>query len=343
MQRYSLLLLITLLLLPSLVFSQGEVSKKGATAANFLKLDVGARAVALGGAYTALSNDGAAMHYNPAGLADVEKIGLTYHNVDLYVDIRQQFFGLVIPFGEANTIGFYTNYVDMGTIERTTTADPDGWGQNIYAHSAAYGITFARRLTDRVLFGVGVKYAIEKIWNESAVGASVDFGAIYEPGVGGLRMGLSIKHLGPEMRMDKGPALTFYKQPNTSYPGQREIAARLETDKYPMPVTFSVGVAFDFVGPTSVVMANDANRFSVITEVNDAFDAPIRSIFGLEYEWNNLLSLRGGIKQNYDVHRYSFGGGLKIPVRNSELVFDYAYADYGDLDGIYVTSIELRF
>ena len=39
--------------LTSFVFSQ-EVTRVGATSANFLKLEVGARAVSLGGAYTAV-------------------------------------------------------------------------------------------------------------------------------------------------------------------------------------------------------------------------------------------------------------------------------------------------
>lgn len=340
-RKYIVPLLI--LLLPTLVLAQSEVNKEGTTAANFLKLEVGGRAIALGGAYTTLADDGTAMHYNPAGLADFTKLALTYHSTNLYAGIQQQYVGMGVPFGDANTIGVFINYVDIGEIEQTTITDPNGNNRHVSASDVAYGVAFSRRLTDRVLFGMTVKYVQEKIWHEKAQGVAADFGAIYEPGFGGLRIGMAIKNLGPEMKMDEGPAITFSKEPSETYPGQRPIPSKYIMDSYALPTTFSMGVAFDFVGPTSVIMANDMHRLSVVSEVSDAFDAPLRSIIGGEYMWNDMLALRGGVRQNYDLFNYSFGGGLKIPVANSEIVVDYAYADYGDLDGIYVTSLELRF
>ncbi|MCH8286353.1 PorV/PorQ family protein [candidate division KSB1 bacterium] len=344
MQRFILVVLVLCLLVPVTVMGQEDVNKTGSTAANFLKLDVGARAIALGGAFTALATDGTAMLYNPAGIADFTKLTFMYHNIDLYADIRQQVIGLTVPIGAASTFGIYVNYVDLGSIERTNTVSQNGGlNQLIFSSNVSYGITFARRLTDRVLFGVAAKYVKEKLWNESATGISFDFGTIYEPGIGGLRLGLAIRHLGPEMRMDKGPGTTFFKQQESLFPGNRELEARFITQKFAMPISFVSALVFDLVGPTSVLAAHDIHRLSIITEVSDTFDAPIRSIFAFEYEWNSMLALRSGIKQNYDLFEWSFGGGLKIPLRNSDLIFDYAYADYGDLEGVYVTSIELRF
>ncbi|MFC1513931.1 PorV/PorQ family protein [candidate division KSB1 bacterium] len=344
MQRFILVVFILALLIPVAAFGQGEVNKTGVTAANFLKLDVGARSIGLAGAMISQANDGSTMIYNPAGIAGFDKITFTYHNIDLYADIRQQFTGVVVPFGEANAIGFFVNYVDLGYIFRTTIEEQNGQAdQFIFNSNIAYGLTFARQLTDRVLFGVTAKYAVEKIWTESAVGVSFDFGTVYEPGVGGLKLGLAVKHLGPDMRMDRGPAATFYKVVEDAYPQNRTIPARLITDKYRLPTTFTAGASFDFIGPTSVLMANDVHRFTFVSEVNDAFDAAIRSITALEYEFDNMVSIRGGTRQNYDLFSWSMGGGLKIPVGNSELLFDYAYADYGDLEGVYVTSLEIRF
>lgn len=344
MQRFLLVVLVVSLLIPGVVFGQEEVNKVGATAANFLKLEVGARAIGLGGAITSVVEDGTAMLFNPAGIATIGKPTLTYHNVDLYVDIRQHFTGLIVPIGLDMSIGFYINYVNLGHIYRTDiNMQRRERGQYVFSSNSSYGMSFARRLTDRVLFGVSFKYILEKYWNSSASNFAADFGVIYEPGVGGLKLGLAVKHLGPEMKIDKGPDFTFFKIQEENFPGNRQLPSRLILDKYPLPTTFSGGVAFDFVGPTSMIMPHDVHKLTVMSEVSDAYDAPLRTIVGVEYVWNDVLSFRGGSKQNYDTFKYSFGGGLKFQIMNSDLIFDYAYADYGDLEGVYVTSIELRF
>ena len=53
------------LLMSVLPFSQ-TVSKTGTTAAQFLKIGIGARALAMGGAYSAVSDDATALYWNPA-------------------------------------------------------------------------------------------------------------------------------------------------------------------------------------------------------------------------------------------------------------------------------------
>ncbi len=45
------------------------VDKTGTTAAKFLSIDIGARAVGMGGAFTSIANDATAMYWNPAGLS----------------------------------------------------------------------------------------------------------------------------------------------------------------------------------------------------------------------------------------------------------------------------------
>ena len=57
------------LALPTIPFSAGP----GTTAANFLKIGIGARGVAMEGAFTTLANDGTALYWNPAGLAQIDE------------------------------------------------------------------------------------------------------------------------------------------------------------------------------------------------------------------------------------------------------------------------------
>nr|HPI73656.1 hypothetical protein [bacterium] len=46
-----------------------DVSGVGTGAAAFLEIGVGARAMAMGGAYTSIANDATALYWNPAGIA----------------------------------------------------------------------------------------------------------------------------------------------------------------------------------------------------------------------------------------------------------------------------------
>ena len=57
-----------LFLVPSLLYSQFGVSKVGTTAAQFLKIGVGARAIGMGGAFVAVADDATAIYWNPAGI-----------------------------------------------------------------------------------------------------------------------------------------------------------------------------------------------------------------------------------------------------------------------------------
>jgi len=323
-----------------------EVNKVGTTAANFLKLEVGARSISLAGAFTAIANDASALYWNPAGIAYLNNITATYNNTNLYAGIQHQFVGIVIPLGLNNSIGVSFNYVDIGKIQRTTEFNPEGVNLPLFDnYNTSIGISFARMLTDRITFGVTARWVHEQIWQEKADGFCGDVGIIFTPGLTGLRLGMSITNFGPSMAMDDGPLQTFQYEPREDQPGvgNRNLPVKYVVEDYPMPVSFQMGVSFDLMGPQSVVMANNSNRISFIMEVNDAFDNSMRAKYALEYEWRKILALRTGYKQNYDLADLTWGLGLKIPIRDFDLRFDYAMANYGELGAIHVYSIQIGF
>ena len=65
---------------------------------NFLALDADARAVALGGAYTALATDANALLYNPAGLGLVRQSQIAFMHNQYIAGLTQEYMGLATPY-----------------------------------------------------------------------------------------------------------------------------------------------------------------------------------------------------------------------------------------------------
>jgi len=114
LKKVSFGIILPLLLLS--LASAGEGSGPGTTGANFLKMGVGARAAAMGGAFTALANDATALYWNPAGLAQLNETELSATYNSWFQGVSQGYFSMATPaFGGTFALGI--NYVDMGRLE----------------------------------------------------------------------------------------------------------------------------------------------------------------------------------------------------------------------------------
>jgi len=112
-----------LILTPDLIcYANGP----GTTTASFLKIGVGARAAAMGEAFTAVASDGTCLYWNPAGLTQLKtkEISATYNS--WFEEIKQGYLSLTFPTSRG-TMGLGTNYVDMGKLEgRDVEGNPTG-------------------------------------------------------------------------------------------------------------------------------------------------------------------------------------------------------------------------
>jgi len=333
---------IILLLVSVQVF--GSTYKKGTTAGSFLKLEVGARAAALGGSYVGLANDATASYWNPAGLFIRKGFNLSFQNSQLYAGLHQTFFATSYSITPEFSLGVFVNYLNIGTFEETTIQNPDGTGEIFTAKDMAVGLAFCSQLTDHVSIGVTAKYVQERIWYESASNVAFDLGTLYRFSDIGLSVGMLLSNLGPSMSMDQGPQLTFRKQKPDNFPGSPDVESQLKTRTFPLPMCFTLGIAMELVGRSSPFLKNERNRILLVASSNDAIDAPFRSNFGLEYAWNRTLLFRVGYRWNYDAARESFGMGLDLfPLLGKNIAFDYTWIDYRDLDSISMWSFSIGF
>lgn len=340
MKIFKINLLIALFFLSAV--QAGDLTKVGATSANFLQMEVGARAMAMGGAYVGLADDAMALFWNPGGIGLNRGLRVAYQQTEMYAGIKHQLVSLMYAVSSTDQLGLLVNYLDVGKMEETTLVEPEGTGQYFDAANVSIGFTYGRQLTNRVSFGASIKYIQERIWLETARGFAFDIGTIYNISESGVRIGMALTNLGPEMSIGDAPHLRFYKDRSDDYPGSPQPESQLVTKEFPLPLAFSLGMAVNVFGPQAI-RVNDEHRVTFSISAIDGFDAPFRTNYGLEYAWHEVFALRGGYHQNYDTAGLSLGFGLSIHKYTSlNLSIDYAWVDYGDLGSLNVWGLEFR-
>ena len=246
--RNSLLLLCiaTGLLAPAHAQLLRSTSKVGTTAAQFLKIGVGARAIAMGGAQVGMTGDISAMYWNVAAISrSNDPSEVTFNHVNWIADINYDYAAGMMQIGELGTFGL--SIISMRAPEEIvrTESAPEGDGRRWDASSIAFGLSYARNLTDRFSIGVTAKYVRENIWSESANGFAMDFGTLYMSEIKGLSLGASISNFGTKMQL-AGRDLQFNNDPNgNAGSGPNNVPAEYRTGEFDMPLMFRIGVAYD--------------------------------------------------------------------------------------------------
>ena len=115
-------LFLMLLLLNSA--SASEATKAGTTAASFLNIDVGARAVSMGGAFVSMADDATTMFWNPAGIARFSQYQANFTHMRWIADITFNYVGFAMPIQRLGAIGINATFLTTDQMERTTVYSP---------------------------------------------------------------------------------------------------------------------------------------------------------------------------------------------------------------------------
>ncbi len=337
--RFPLLLLLAVLL------SAGPlqaVSKTGTAAAQFLKVGIGGRATALGGSFTALANDATALYWNPAGAAWIPERRFSAIHTEWFAKIDHEYLGLVIPISPAAAVGLSFTAMTAPGMEQTTIQEPDGTGIFFDVQDIAVGLTYSRRLTERFAFGLSGKYIQQSLFNESARAFAMDIGGILHTGFKGLRLGITMNNFGGKMRLDGRDLIVSYDR-YQQQTGNPLTSAKLETQSWPLPTSFRIGVAMDVVGLNEGFFLRESQRLTLLIDGYHVNDASETVSFGLEYGFNEYFFLRGGYRLNHDMETFSAGTGLQIPIAAWMIQADYAITDMADLGYIQRIGLGISF
>lgn len=302
----------------------------GSTSAAFLKIGAGARAVSMGGAFTAVSDDPYAVFWNPAGLAALKDRHASFTHNEYFQSLGQELLVYTIE-GEKlrlklpavlkkGTWAFGLNYFhtpkDLERRSGLYESDPlypispvEG---NFRAYDLAFsaGCGYARDADTNI--GGALKFISQTIDNESGSTAALDLGVTRSFNWLGGRLfaaGAAVQNMGPGIK--------------------------LVSRTYGLPLTLRAGLSHR-IPETGALLSFDVSK----TLDNYPFLA-----LGLEQQLTARLALRTGYR--YRLHGNELGAwsgfsaGLGLALE--KLSFDYAFTPFGDLGNSHRFSLSFKF
>jgi hypothetical protein len=333
-----------------------EISRVATRGANFLSIGVGARAMALGGIGTTLGTGLSALYWNTASIVDVESVAIGLTSADLYGSsgMSSLFGGVVVAVGDG-ALGISLSYFGSGEVERTTERYPDGndpsFGAVVEWKGAAIGLHYSLRVTDRLAVGAAGKYIEEGIDLAKATYWGFDVGAYFDVGIYGLTLGAAITNFGTEGRFDGGLVTTYVLEDREVFPAAGDKTVRYDTQEMQLPTALRFSARSSLWGPPEALFSpNEQHQLDLHAQIFDGIDTNVQFAMGLEYGFRDLFFVRGGkrwVNENQSPWEFgdglSAGLGIKLPLWDRNLSFDYAYVTMGDLDKTQHFSLDFGF
>ena len=325
---------IAFILIFNFVFPE-TVTQEGTDAGNFLKLETGISGIGMGGAHVASANNISGIGYNPSAISFTKGSDLYFSYRNYLVDISIGSIGYATQLSPTNFLGLYLFYLDSGEMVRTTIDNPDGGIGSFKVQDLVFSGVYSRIVTDRLRLGVTFKYIREDLWQTSFSTVALDVGSIFDTGIYGLVLGMSVSNFGPEIQ---------YQGEGLENENLDELDPQMwSTEKWNLPLVFRLGVSNEIIGKNSIYVKDNTQRLIVEADAVSPSDSKLYGSLGLEYSWNNILYLRTGSYINHHTAGFSFGAGLNYNLGILRFGANYAYSDFGMLDGTSQFSVNLGF
>ncbi len=317
-----------------------DVSKRGTTAAPFLKIPQGARGLGMGGAFVASADGPAAMYWNPAGIAELSGVHVLVEHTNWIADIQYEYLGATVALGSLGAVGVNVTVSNIGDMKVTTIDQQDGTGEVFGVTDLAVGLSYGLKLTDNFAIGFNPKVIYQKIWKMSATGFGMDLGIKYRTPFTGVVLGMAVTNFGSKMQMTGENGLILYDPDPTSSGNNGHIPAYLSTSQWELPLNFTVGLAYD-------VPIGSLGRMTLAADAMHPNDDYESVNVGGEYVFQDFLYLRGGWKSLFQAQSeegLTLGIGIKqFVVGNVEFSVDYAYQDFSRLKNVQKFSLGVGF
>ncbi len=307
-----------------------EFAPVGTAVAQFLEIGIGARSAGMGEAYTALADGASAAFWNPAGIVDIENRSFFLAYNSWPADISIGGIAFAWNFGDYGTIAVSSVFLNTGDMTITTVNDPDGFsGDKFSLINYAFGISYARYLTDRLSMGATIKMVREDYLDYGYSTWALDVGTVYRTDFKGLKLGMSILHFGQEISFDG----TYYDYSDPEI----AIGEKKGFKNYSLPINFRVGVSMD-------VWEEDKSKIVSAIDMVHPNNNLEQYNFGVEYSFDNMFFVRSGYKFRVDQGGFSLGAGVLYNLGEElSTKLNYSFSELGVLPSVHRLSADFSF
>ncbi|MFI5237357.1 MAG: type IX secretion system protein PorQ [Ignavibacteriales bacterium] len=289
------------------------------TTYDFLRIDMSARAAALGGSFVTNNDDVEVIFYNPAGMSFLENDPITFSFVKHLLDINLFSLSYSTELKDVGRFGSAIKYINYGTFD-----EADEFGTRTGEFSAgelAFLIGYTNEFSDNFYYGANAKFIYSSIADKSSSGIGLDLGVNYEFPEQNLNLAAAVLNLGTQ--------ISSYVDTKEDIPLDMIIGVSKRLEKLPVRLSLD---------------------FHQLNKERDEFYQHLKGFtIGAEFYLSEVFTLRFG----YDNERRSemkigsssgiagFNGGLGVKV--SEYIFNYGYSSLGSIGAMHRISLSTAF
>jgi len=293
-----------------------DKSSAGTSTAQFLKIASGARGVALGEAYSAMTDDATALDWNPAGLIKIKKQSLSFMHAPYLADTYLDFFAYAEAAGEVGAWGMAYKYMNYGAIKKTGQAGTDlgkftPYDMSLSVGFATYITGFNKDPEERFVLGATGKFVRSQLLSADNT-VSADIGLLFPYFFENrFQLALTAQNIMGALRYDKS---------NSSLP----LVLRLG----------SVTRMTDYLAVTADVVATRDNYpfLAMGGELRAGLGSATDLFLRLGFNTRAVSDLNGS-------RNVTFGAGF----RHNFYSIDYSFSPFGDLGSVHRVSAVMNF
>jgi len=275
----------------------------------FLEIGTGARATAMGEAFTGIADDVTSIYWNPAGLGQVDNVQIMLMHNQWFQNVVYEYAAGSLPLLNG-ALGLSATYVNYGSMDKL---DESGFNLGSFtAYDLNLAAAYGMKISDNFLLGAGLKLPMSVIDNASQTSFAVDLGFLYKiSGFELLQIGLTIMNVGTKVGAATQPSQI--KLGLGLMDAVDGLKVGLDVNRHIFEDSLQINMGAEYLILNTLI---PRLGYKIITE-----EAGLDSA---------LVGLTAGLGFCY--HFKDFGLGL-----------DYAYAPYGDLGDTHRIALSLAF